>query len=357
MARRSLFTLQSFIVYPLCIPVPYTYHHRSLDLAIVTMDLLYADMTYCSLCDRYFPGDEARAQHVQLSTNHPKCERCNRRFANRNSLRNHLVYSPRHNYCAVCEREFRTAAGLRVHVEYAAVHRDDSDDDDADSDIDDAASGWEDELGRREFPEENEHAEADIRAGRDPYTPADEYWDEDDETDFEEEEEAYYGFASVPSSAQSQISRTIDSVRIMSLNDIGLSPASSTPSSPRVDTPEVVEAPQPHIARSPAGQQDMAAPSEANAVNTAEGVISPIVAPKPQIANRPQLINAPAATKPAFTCPLCLESPSSFTATRCGHVFCTPCITHVMTTTVMCPVCRRPNGSRQLRTIYLPPLT
>ena len=51
-------------------------------------DLLYADMTYCTLCDRYFPGEEARAQHVQLSSNHPKCDICDRRFANKNSLRN-----------------------------------------------------------------------------------------------------------------------------------------------------------------------------------------------------------------------------------------------------------------------------
>lgn len=51
-------------------------------------DFVYADMSYCSLCDRYFPGDEARAAHVQMSANHPKCELCDRRFANRNSLRN-----------------------------------------------------------------------------------------------------------------------------------------------------------------------------------------------------------------------------------------------------------------------------
>lgn len=58
--------------------------------SLTMSDLLYADMTYCSLCDRYFPGEEARAQHVQLSPNHPQCERCNRRFANKNSLRNVL---------------------------------------------------------------------------------------------------------------------------------------------------------------------------------------------------------------------------------------------------------------------------
>lgn len=51
-------------------------------------DLLYVDLAYCTLCDRYFPGDDARRHHVQVSPNHPKCETCNRRFANKNSLRN-----------------------------------------------------------------------------------------------------------------------------------------------------------------------------------------------------------------------------------------------------------------------------
>ena len=51
-------------------------------------DVLYVDMAYCTLCDRYFPGAEARASHVQLSTNHPRCATCDRRFANKNSLRN-----------------------------------------------------------------------------------------------------------------------------------------------------------------------------------------------------------------------------------------------------------------------------
>lgn len=51
-------------------------------------DFVYSDLTYCTLCDRYFPGEEARAQHVQVSPNHPRCDTCNRRFANKNSLRN-----------------------------------------------------------------------------------------------------------------------------------------------------------------------------------------------------------------------------------------------------------------------------
>ena len=48
----------------------------------------YVEVTYCSLCDQYFPTIEARAAHVQHATNHPKCEKCNTRYANGNALRN-----------------------------------------------------------------------------------------------------------------------------------------------------------------------------------------------------------------------------------------------------------------------------
>ncbi|OCH87136.1 hypothetical protein OBBRIDRAFT_736707 [Obba rivulosa] len=213
-------------------------------------------MSYCTLCDRYFPGPEARASHVQLSTNHPKCDTCDRRFANKASLRNHWVYSPRHNYCAVCERDFRTAAGFRTHVEYAAVHRDDSDDEDEDDDdIDDSYEGWEDEVGQTIFPDEDQPADDDISVA-DSYTSEDEYWDDDEGIDLEEEEELYMGFASAVS-----------------------------------------------------------------------GIL--------------------------FNCPLCLEPPSESSATRCGHLFCTSCITQALETKRLCPVCRKAAVPKQLRKIYL----
>lgn len=60
--------------------------------------------------------------------------------------------------------------------------------------IDDSADGWEDELGRTAFPEENEESAIDEED-----TPDDvDYWTEDEEDEFEEEREAYYGFARVP---------------------------------------------------------------------------------------------------------------------------------------------------------------
>ncbi len=52
------------------------------------IEINYNAVCYCSLCDEYFPGVEARAAHVQFTTNHPKCEKCNTRYANGNALRN-----------------------------------------------------------------------------------------------------------------------------------------------------------------------------------------------------------------------------------------------------------------------------
>ncbi|KAF7796142.1 hypothetical protein EIP86_007316 [Pleurotus ostreatoroseus] len=228
-------------------------------------DIYYADMSYCTLCDRYFPGDEARAQHVQLSSNHPKCNTCDRRFANKNSLRNHWVYSRRHHYCAVCERDFKTAAGLRVHIEYAAVHRDDSDDDDSDSDddfIDDSADGWEDELGSRVFPEENERGEEGEEESSDPN-----YWTEDDEEELEEVREAYYGFARVP-------------------------------------------------------EREGAVDRSAQEVMSEEQAVTQAPSTKAEAASATQ--DKSPVSGVFISCPLCLEAPKESSVTRCGHLFCTP---------------------------------
>ncbi|EMD34740.1 hypothetical protein CERSUDRAFT_97322 [Gelatoporia subvermispora B] len=260
-------------------------------------DILYVDMAYCSLCDRYFPSSEARANHVHLSTNHPRCTTCNRRFANKASLRNHWVSSSRHNYCAVCEKDFRTTAGLRAHIEYAAVHRDDTDDDsdnDADN-IDDSYEGWEDELGRTVFPDDDPPADDDFSAA-DPYASEDEYWDEDEGTDLEEEAETYMGFAVVPP-----------------------------------------EAPRP-ILSNPEARPD--APEKA--------------ADEKKQADRVEMLREKAAVSGIlFNCPLCLEPPIESSATRCGHLFCTSCITQSLESKKLCPVCRTSAVPKQLRKIYL----
>ncbi|KZT08029.1 uncharacterized protein LAESUDRAFT_736205 [Laetiporus sulphureus 93-53] len=149
-------------------------------------DVLFIEAVYCSLCDRYFPSDEARAEHVQHSNNHPQCVACNRRFANKNSLRNHLVLSRRHHYCSSCDREFQTAAGLRVHIEYSSVHRDDSDDEEDEEPGE--PEGWEDRYGPLYFPDENRRAEDDFDLPYDDEVPyEDEYWDEDDVAEIEDE--------------------------------------------------------------------------------------------------------------------------------------------------------------------------
>ncbi|KAA1472991.1 hypothetical protein DENSPDRAFT_881688 [Dentipellis sp. KUC8613] len=155
--------------------------------------MLFVDMSYCAMCDKYFPTADARAQHVQMSKNHPECGPCKRRFSNKNALRTHFAFSNRHHYCSVCEIDFRSAAGLRVHIETASVHRDDSDDDEEEdeSELDEPPPGWEDEYGERVYPEENEAAAAALAAEEaqeaggaiskfDSSAPIEEYWDEDE---------------------------------------------------------------------------------------------------------------------------------------------------------------------------------
>ncbi|KAJ7915513.1 hypothetical protein B0H13DRAFT_1711489 [Mycena leptocephala] len=53
------------------------------------------------------------------------------------------------------------------------------------------------------------------------------------------------------------------------------------------------------------------------------------------------------------TCPICLSGRKKMCATRCGHVFCSTCITHVLNETKSCPSCRQPASMSQLRTLDL----
>lgn len=54
-------------------------------------------------------------------------------------------------------------------------------------------------------------------------------------------------------------------------------------------------------------------------------------------------------------CSICLESRNgkSVSTTRCGHVFCTPCITKTLKDCPSCPLCRKPAKFKDLRYIYL----
>ncbi|KAI0691438.1 hypothetical protein BC835DRAFT_1360436 [Cytidiella melzeri] len=260
-------------------------------------DLLHLDMVYCTLCDRYFPGSDARRHHIRVSTNHPKCDTCDRRFANKNSLRNHLVISPRHNWCAVCEKDFRTPAGLRVHIEYAAVHRDDSDDDSADEEIDDSSEGWEDELGLIKFPDEQQ-AGPDCHDDSESESDIVDYWTDDEHEGLEEELDDYDGFAPVPPSLQS--SETDDSTAVSE------------------DAKECC---------------------------------------KDQAAAEPNLVTEPAVSSAVgvlVSCPLCLEASKATSATQCGHLFCTSCIKTALSKKKMCPVCREFASPKDLRKIFLP---
>ncbi|RDB19496.1 hypothetical protein Hypma_013604 [Hypsizygus marmoreus] len=112
------------------------------------------EMKYCSLCDQYFLTKELLQQHMQSSNRHPRCTTCKRSYLNMNSLRNHYVYSSRHHYCRACDKTFKTAAGLRVHLDQSVYHRDDSDDEGEDENLND---GWEDEVARLQDESERSH--------------------------------------------------------------------------------------------------------------------------------------------------------------------------------------------------------
>ena len=143
---------------------------------------------------------------------------------------------------------------------------DDSDDDsDEDDDIDDSGDGWEDELGSRVFPEENEREST---TGDEEHFSEAEYWTEDEDDDLEEVRESYYGFARTPERA--------------------------------------------HLAR------PLARVSQDSAPENAEAPLGPSEEQQHEEGER-----APASGV-IFSCPLCLEAPKETSATRCGHLFCTP---------------------------------
>ncbi|KAF7314226.1 RING-type domain-containing protein [Mycena kentingensis (nom. inval.)] len=136
--------------------------------------------TYCAPCDLYFPSLSQRATHIQESLAHPECTYCKRRFLNKNTLRNHYIYSRFHHYCASCEVEFASSAGLRYHLEHAPVHCDDSDDEQG-LDGTTPAYEWEEEMGQREYPEE----QVVVSNGAE----SDNSWEEFDDYDYEDAEE------------------------------------------------------------------------------------------------------------------------------------------------------------------------
>ncbi|KAL1743783.1 hypothetical protein HDZ31DRAFT_40157 [Schizophyllum fasciatum] len=52
-------------------------------------------------------------------------------------------------------------------------------------------------------------------------------------------------------------------------------------------------------------------------------------------------------------CPICLSTPKTAVTTHCGHLFCGPCIEHVVGDTGSCPTCRKPCFKVQLRKVDL----
>ncbi|KAI0824823.1 hypothetical protein BC628DRAFT_1410623 [Trametes gibbosa] len=266
------------------------------------------DTRYCSLCDEYFITDEARTEHIQHSDNHPRCDSCNIRFANGNSLRVHYTISRKHNYCSSCHRHFNTAAGIRVHIEL--VHGGD----DSDSDNDDPArnyDGWEDDVGREMFPDEDDFDTLPVSLDE-AIDPEQVYWPEDSEPlpdelrELEEEEErAYSGWAPVPSP-----------------DDLG------NESDDESDDTAGEEEVHSHTCTDSCNDAPGEKSSKLKAKVTATGTLS-------------------------MDCPICLCPTRSPTATACGHVFCSSCIYTSVFIGKNCPVCRTKTVVRDLRKLFL----
>ncbi|GLB35628.1 putative zinc finger, C3HC4 type (RING finger) [Lyophyllum shimeji] len=55
----------------------------------------------------------------------------------------------------------------------------------------------------------------------------------------------------------------------------------------------------------------------------------------------------------SFTCPICLGRAKTASSTRCGHLFCAPCIERAVESSGMCPTCRKPAVVAQIRKLDL----
>ncbi|KAG5634887.1 hypothetical protein H0H81_000417 [Sphagnurus paluster] len=54
-----------------------------------------------------------------------------------------------------------------------------------------------------------------------------------------------------------------------------------------------------------------------------------------------------------YSCPVCLSCPKTLSATRCGHLFCSPCIERAVETNGVCPSCRKPSVMAHIRKVDL----
>ncbi|KAI0077453.1 hypothetical protein K474DRAFT_1581739, partial [Panus rudis PR-1116 ss-1] len=81
-----------------------------------------------------------------------------------------------------------------------------------------------------------------------------------------------------------------------------------------------------------------------------------IIIPRPSLAaHSGQGDNTPHA-EGITTCPICLSPPSAPRMTKCGHVYCFPCILHLLSTSdthkwVRCPICFDSVNERQLKAV------
>ncbi|CAM0943556.1 unnamed protein product [Alopecurus aequalis] len=71
-----------------------------------------------------------------------------------------------------------------------------------------------------------------------------------------------------------------------------------------------------------------------------------------KVSEEPAQVVAP--TEPSFTCPVCWNKLVEPSTTKCGHIFCTECITQAIKYQKKCPTCRKALKKNNFHRIYLP---
>ena len=179
--------------------------------------------------------------------------------------------------------------------------------------------GWEDVLAARLYPGGSQD---DSTVASDDESISDEeladYWTEDDETEFEEVQESYRGFATMTQiapnpahamHAQYTRSRSGSAGSDGSVGQISNVATGSVSDDDFSDADVEDQSDVPYSFDTPAFEPS----SEADIEMGDDGLV-PDETPAPPVVPSSAVL---------FSCPLCLEAPKDTSVTRCGHVFCT----------------------------------
>ncbi|THH02953.1 hypothetical protein EW145_g6659 [Phellinidium pouzarii] len=315
----------------------------------------------CTSCGRDFSSQSARQAHIDTSLRHPRCERCNRGFLNAVGLRSHLTNSSAHNYCAPCSRDFATQMALQQHLQMAAVHRDEYPDEDSVSNDDSLFdSPWsEEDIANDDNDNDNGEGEDSVLSsgsstmfgitprhgesrfsedlalattreifyhmtfGEDAPSVFDDHAASIEDSS-ESEDDGNDGSFLYRSSSNSEGSSDVDSDFLAHSDD----ESDTSLQTPYAQSTDILRSTRTPIFPIPT-------PTTQPAVQTAGN--KPAL-PVSAVSGAPsesddRVLGVPAAKGDAspganvgYVCPLCLEQEDELSSAKCGHVFCTSCV-------------------------------